>query len=100
MRVRSGLDKAITALSAAGGVAHIAFFSLFGYRSFAGSGFGRVANIVFAVLAGVGFVANFVGFSLVRHGGRWGAKKIGILSVALSTLIAAVLLAAASFLST
>lgn len=97
MRVRNGLDKALTALAAAGGVAHLAFLSLFAVRTFSGSGFGRVANLVFAGLACLGFASNFVGWSLVRHGGRWGARKLGIWAVALSTFLAAILLAAASF---
>jgi hypothetical protein len=100
MRVRSGLDKALTALSAAGGVAHLAFLSLFGFRSFAGEGLSRVLSVVCAVMAAVGFASNFVGWSLVRHGGRWKAKKVGVLAVAFSTLLAAILLAIASFTST
>jgi hypothetical protein len=92
-----GLDRAVTALAAAGGVAHLVFLSLFGWRMLSGGGFLRYVNLIFAALAAVGFGLNFVGYSIVKYGGRTRARKIGIWAIALSTALAGVLLFAASW---
>lgn len=97
----SHLTRAVTALAAAGAVAHGAFFLLFAWRIVAASGlfggtFGRAGQMVLAAAALIGLVADFVGWSLVKHGGRLGARKYGLFAIAASTGIAAVLLAFAA----
>ncbi len=95
---RSGaIEKAAKALATAGGIAHVAFFSLFAFRVVTSSPLGKAANIVFAVLALVGLATEFVGYSLIRYGGRTPARKYGYYAIAVSTGLAAVLLAAASW---
>ncbi len=93
----SAVEKAAKALATAGGVAHVAFFSLFAFRVFTSSPFGKVANIVLAILALVGLTSEFVGYSLVKYGGKTRARKFGYYAIALSTGLAALLLAAASW---
>ena len=91
------IEKAAKALATAGGIAHVAFFSLFAFRVVTSSPLGKMANIVFAVLALLGLAAEFVGYSLIRYGGKTPARKWGYYAIALSTALAAVLLAAASW---
>ncbi len=88
----SGLEKAAQALATAGAVAHAAFFMLFIYRVFGRSWL----YAVLAILALVGMGANFVGFMLIKHGGKVGARKWGMWCIAFSTADAALLLALAS----
>ena len=91
------LDKAAKALATAGGVAHVAFFSLFAFRVVTSSALGKVTNLVFAGLALLGLAAEFVGYSLIRYGGKTRVRRYGFYALALSTALAAVLLAAASW---
>ena len=91
------IDKAAKALATAGGVAHVAFFTLFAFRVFTSGPIGKVMNIVFAVVALVGLGAEFVGWSLLKFGGKTRARKLGMWAIALSTALAAVLLVAASW---
>jgi hypothetical protein len=91
------IDKAAKALATAGGVAHVAFFSLFAFRVVSSGAAGKVMNLVFALLAVVGLVSEFVGYSLIRYGGKTAVRKYGFYAIALSTALAAVLLAAASW---
>ena len=93
----SPLDKAAKALATAGGVAHVAFFSLFAFRVVTSSPLSKLANLVFAGLALLGLGAEFVGYSLIRYGGRTRIRRYGLYAIALSTALAAVLLAAASW---
>jgi hypothetical protein len=90
----TGLEKAAQALATAGAVAHAAFFMLFVYRVFGVSWL----YAVLALLAGVGMAANFVGFMLIKHGGKVGARKWGMWCIAFSTADAALLLVLASVL--
>lgn len=96
-RSSNPLDRAVAALAAAGGVAHLVFLSLFGWRTLAGGGVFRFVNIVFATLAAIGFGLNFVGYAIIKYGGRTKARKLGIWAIALSTALAGVLLFAASW---
>jgi hypothetical protein len=94
----SGIDKAAKALATAGGIAHVAFFTLFAWRVMAGlNPISKVANVIFAALALVGLGAEFVGWSLMKWGGKTKAKRLGYWAIALSTLLAAVLLVVASW---
>ncbi len=97
MKSGGTLQKAATALAAANGVAHSAFLALFGWRLLASGPIGKVAAILFAVLAAIGLASDAVGWALVRHGGRTKVGRMGLWGVALSTAIAAVLLFAASW---
>lgn len=97
MASSGAIEKAAKALATAGGIAHVAFFSLFAFRVVTASPMGKVANIVFATLAIIGLGTEFVGYSLIRYGGRTAARKYGYYAIALSTALAAVLLAAASW---
>jgi hypothetical protein len=95
----SGLHKAAAALAAADGVAHVAFFGLFAWRTFAKDGFGKLPSLVFAGLSLVGLVCGAVGWMLAKSGGRGKVGKIGFWAIAASTAIAAFLLCAASWTS-
>jgi hypothetical protein len=96
MASSGAIEKAAKALATAGGIAHVAFFSLFAFRVVTSSPLSKVANIVFAVLALLGLAAEFVGYSLIRYGGKTRVRKYGFYAIALSTGLAALLLAAAS----
>jgi len=94
---KKGLVRAAKALSAANGVAHIVFLSLFGWRFlFSFSPIAKVVSFPCAVLALVGLVADIVGWSLIKAGGQTRVGKYGLWAVAGSTALAAVLLIAAS----
>jgi hypothetical protein len=97
MKSGGTVKKAATALAAANGVAHGAFLALFGWRVLASGPIGKIAAIVFALLALVGLASDAVGWALVRHGGRTKVGRMGLWGVALSTALAAVLLFAASW---
>ncbi len=97
MASSGAIEKAAKALATAGGIAHVAFFSLFAFRVVTSSPLGKAANVVFAVLALLGLATEFVGYSLIRYGGKTAARKWGYYAIALSTGLAAVLLAAASW---
>ena len=97
-RDSSGVEKAAMALAAAGGVAHGVFFALFALKIIGRDfGFGTVGYIILAFFALLGLGLNFVGYWLIKSGGRWAARKWGYLAVATSTTIASVLLAIASW---
>lgn len=93
----SGLDRAATALATAGGVAHAAFFALFAWRVVSGGFLMKWFNVAFSVCALVGMVLNFVGWALLRNGALKPVRKIGMTAIALSTGLAALLLAVASW---
>lgn len=100
MVLKSPLVRAVTALASAGAVAHGAFFVLFAWRVATAGVFGvlgRFGYMALALGALIGLVSNLVGWSLVRHGGRIRAQKYGLMAIALSTGLAAVLLGFASF---
>ena len=97
MASSGAIEKAAKALATAGGIAHVAFFTLFAFRVVTTSPLSKVANIVFAVLAMLGLAAEFVGYSLIRYGGKTRVRKYGYYAIALSTGLAALLLAAASW---
>ncbi len=94
---QGGLDKAVGALAAAGGIAHAAFFMMFAWRTHAHEGWTAWLNVLWAGLAAVGFGSNFAGWALIKHGGRGKTKKLGVWGVALSMALAALLLVVASF---
>jgi hypothetical protein len=93
---KGGLIRAAQALSAANGVAHVVFLSLFGWRLLFSGPLAKVVSLPCAILAMVGLVADIVGWSLVKHGGKTKVGKFGLWAVAGSTAVAAVLLVVAS----
>jgi hypothetical protein len=94
MAKSDGLSRAVSALAGAGGVAHVVFLTTFGLRFVKGDGF-RVWNGLLALLAVVGFVANLVGWAMLKHGGnRAVSNKTGVYALALSTVLAGLLLVA------
>ncbi len=96
-RPRSGkVDIAAKALATACGVAHATFFGIFAYRVIGRSGVGVVAWIALAVVALLGLGTNFVGYYLVKHGGRSAARRWGYWAIALSSALAGGLLAIAA----
>jgi hypothetical protein len=92
-----GLQRAAKALAAADGVAHVAFFWMFAWRVLTSGPIGKSVSIVFALLAALGLVADVLGWMLVKHGGRTKAGKLGLWSIAASTVLAALLLVLASW---
>jgi hypothetical protein len=97
MASSGAVEKAAKALATAGGVAHVAFFSLFAFRVVSSGMAGKAMNLVFATLALIGLGSEFVGYALIRYGGQTRVRKYGLYAIALSTGLAAVLLAAASW---
>jgi hypothetical protein len=95
-KTKGGLIRAAQALSAANGVAHVVFLSLFGWRFLFSGPLAKVVSLPCAILAMVGLVADIVGWSLVKHGGKTRVGKYGLWAVAGSTAVAAVLLIVAS----
>jgi hypothetical protein len=95
-RPKGGLVRAAQALSAANGVAHVVFLSLFGWRFLFSGPVGKVVSLPCAILALVGLAADIVGWSLVKHGGKSRVARYGMWAVAASTAVAAVLLVMAS----
>jgi len=97
-RDNSGVEKAAMALAAAGGVAHGVFFALYAWKIIGKDvGFGTVGYIILALFALLGLGLNFIGYWLIKSGGRFAARKWGYLAVALSTTIASILLAISSW---
>ncbi len=89
--------RAAKALSAANGVAHVVFLSLFGWRFlFSFSPIAKMVSFPCAILAVVGLVADVVGFSLIKAGRQTRIGRYGLWAVAGSTGLAAVLLIIAS----
>jgi hypothetical protein len=99
MKSSGALQKAATALATANGVAHAAFFALFGWRVLMSGPIGKLTGIVFALLAAVGFGADVFGWALIRHGGRTRARKWGLWAISVSTALAAALLFLATWTS-
>jgi hypothetical protein len=94
---KKGLVRAAKALSAANGVAHVVFLSLFGWRFlFSFSPVAKMVAFPCAILALVGLAADVVGFSLIKAGGGTRIGKYGLWAVAGSTGLAAILLVVAS----
>jgi hypothetical protein len=93
---KRGLIRAAQALSAANGVAHVVFLSLFGWRFLFSGPLAKVVSLPCALLAIIGLAADIVGWSLVKHGGKTRFGKFGLWAVAGSTAAAAVLLVMAS----
>jgi hypothetical protein len=77
------------------GAAHVAFFFMFAWRGASG-GIGSSIRFIWAGLAAFGFIVNFIGWSLVKHGGRTRVRKWGTWAIALSTALGAFLLFVAS----
>jgi len=88
--------RAAQALAAADGVAHLAFFSVFGFRTVVGSGW-RIMQSGFALVALAGIACSVVGWTLVKHGGKSPARRWGLWAIAASTTLAGVLLVVASW---
>jgi len=88
--------RAAQALAAADGVAHLAFFSVFGWRTVVGSGW-RLVQTGFAVLALAGMACSVIGWTLVKHGGKTRARAWGLWAIAASTALAGLLLVVASW---
>jgi hypothetical protein len=93
---RKGVLGAAKALSAANGVAHVVFLSLFGWRFLFAGPLSKLVSMPCALLAMAGLAADVVGWSLVRAGGKTRVGKYGLWAVAGSTALAAVLLVVAS----
>jgi hypothetical protein len=93
---KGGLVRAAQALSAANGVAHLVFLSLFGWRLFFSGPLSKMAALPCALFALLGLVTDLVGWSLVKHGGKTRVRKFGLWAVAASTAISAVLLVVSS----
>ncbi|MEO8877539.1 MAG: hypothetical protein ABI461_18230 [Polyangiaceae bacterium] len=91
----SGLQKAAGALAAADGVAHIAFFMTFAWRTVAGTGF-RPLQALLVLASMIGIASGTVGWAMIRTGSRGKARQLGMSAVALSTTLAAFLLMMAS----
>lgn len=94
----SAVERAAMTLAAAGGAAHLAFFTMYAWRVIGrDAGFGTVGYIVLALVSLAGIGLNFIGYWLIKHGGQSGARKWGFMAVALSTALASGLLAVASW---
>ena|SRR5579862_6490854 len=93
---KGGLVRATQALSAANGVAHLIFMTLFGWRFLFSGPLAKLVSLPCAILAMIGLVADIVGWSLVKHGGGTRVSKFGVWAVAASTAVAAILLVMAS----
>ena len=96
-RSSGGLDGATKALAAAAGIAHLAFLSVFGWRTVTSGMFGRFLNVFFAGLAAIGFGLSLLGAALIMYGGKTRLRRYGLWSIAASTALAGVLLFAASW---
>ncbi len=95
-KAKGGLVRAAQALSAANGVAHVVFLSLFGWRFLFSGPVAKLVALPCSLLALVGLVADVVGWTLIKHGGKTKFGKMGLWAVAASTAIAAALLIVAS----
>jgi hypothetical protein len=91
-----GLDRVITVLGAADAIAHLAFFWIFAWRAISSDMLGRVASIVWAVLAALGLAGAIIGRLVVKYGGRTPARRVGVLLIGASTALAGFLLVVAS----
>ncbi len=92
-----GVDRAAQALATAGGIAHITFLGLFGWKILTGGMLMRFGWIFATLAAALGLLAEIVGWMLVKHSGPTPARKLGYVAIAASTGIAAVLLLIASW---
>jgi hypothetical protein len=93
------VDIAAKALATACGIAHATFFGMFAWRVIGRDGIGVVAWVALAAVALLGLGVNFVGYYLIKHGGRSPARKWGYWGIALSSALAGALLAIASWTS-
>jgi hypothetical protein len=93
---KGGLVRAAEALSAANGVAHVVFLSLFGWRIFFSGPLTKVVALPCAIFAILGLASDVVGWSLIKYGGKTRIRKFGLWAVAASTAIAAGLLVVSS----
>jgi hypothetical protein len=89
---RGELEKISASLALVDGLAHVAFFGIFGWRTLTSPGFGRLIAGALASLALLGLALSFLGGLLVKHGGRTPAGRVGRWAVAGSTALATVLL--------
>ena len=92
MASRGGIERVTQILATAVGLAHTTMFFMFAWRGASSVGLGWI----WAAIAGLGFVVNFVGWSLAKHGGRTLLRKWGRWAIAFSTVLAAFLLFVAS----
>ncbi len=93
---KSGLVHAAQALFAANGVAHVVFFSLFGWRFFFSGPLSKMVALPCAIFALAGLAADVVGWSLVKYGGKTRVRKYGFWGIGVSSAIAAGLLIVSS----
>ena len=96
-KTSSGIERAAMALATAGGIAHVAFFGVFVSRVIGREGIGTIGYAILAVFALAGIAMNFVGYWLIRQGGRPAARRLGYLAVSISTALAGALLAIATW---
>jgi hypothetical protein len=91
--------RAAKALSAANGVAHVVFLSLFGWRFLFSGPLSKLVSMPCTILAVLGLAADVAGLALLKAGGKTRVGKYGLWAVAGSTALAAVLLVVASLTS-
>jgi|SRR5580692_5749712 hypothetical protein len=100
LKPKKGVLRAAKALSAANGVAHVVFLSLFGWRFLFAGPLSKLVSMPCAILAVAGLAADIAGWSLIKAGGQTRVGRYGLWAVAGSTAIAAVLLVVASLTAT
>jgi hypothetical protein len=86
-----GLDRVIAVLGTADAVAHVAFFWIFAWRILSSGTLGRVAAIVWTLLAALGLAGAIFGRLLMRTP----ARRFGVWAIAASTALAGFLLVVA-----
>jgi hypothetical protein len=94
---RGSLERVAGAMATAATVAHLAFFTLFAWRSAVRFGPTKPVAFVMAGVALLGLVLSFVGGLLAKYGRRTPAAKVGHMAIAGSTALAALLLVVASW---
>jgi hypothetical protein len=93
------VDIAAKALATACGVAHATFFGIFAWRVIGRDGIGTFAWMALAATALLGLGVNFIGYYLIKNGGRSPARRWGYWAIAASSALAGVLLGIASMTS-
>lgn len=93
MARRGGIERVTQILATAVGLAHTTLFFMFAWR---GATSGLSLGFIWALIAGIGFVMNFIGWSLAKRGGRTVVRKWGRWAIAFSTALAGFLLFVAS----
>lgn len=91
-----GLDRVIAVLGTADAVAHLAFFWIFVWRLFSAGALGRVAAVVWTVLAAAGLATAILGRLIIKYGGRTPARRFGVWAIGASTALAGFLLVVAA----